>query len=54
MAGGVKLSRNRQAAAELSGDDNSPFLFAFFIGIRILPLKPAKDDDSADRLQLDY
>ena len=24
--GGVKLSRNRQAAAELSGDGNSPFL----------------------------
>jgi len=27
--GGVKLSRNRQAAAELSGDGNSPFLLAF-------------------------
>ena len=26
--GGVKLSRNRQAAAELSGDGSSPFLLA--------------------------
>ena len=27
--GGVKLSRNRQTAAELSGNGDSPFLFAF-------------------------
>ena len=27
--GGVKSSRNRQAAAESSGNGNSPFLFAF-------------------------
>jgi hypothetical protein len=27
--GGAKLSRNRQAAAKLSGDGNSLFLLAF-------------------------
>jgi len=54
LGGGVKLTRNRQAAAELNGDSSSPFLFALFISTRILPLKPVKDNDSANRLQLNY
>jgi hypothetical protein len=29
LSGGAKLSRNRQAAAELSGEGNSPFLLGF-------------------------
>ena len=52
--GGVKLSRNRQAAAESSGNGNSLFFIRISISIRIFPLKPAKDDDSADRLQFGH
>ena len=53
-SGGVKLSRSRQAAAELSDNSNSPVFIRISINIRIFPLKLAKDDDSANRLQLGH
>jgi len=52
--GGVKLGKNRQTAAELSSNSNSPVFIRISINIRIFLLRSAKDDDSADWLQFSH